>query len=119
MRQLPGIMGRIVDLHAALGALNPHPETSGELTLEVADEHAPWNSGRWRVLAESGHITVESADSEPGVSLDIQALTQAYWGTPSLDWLRQADRLRVNQERDYALLSALLPPKTVVLLDEF
>ncbi len=55
----------------------------------------------------------------PGVVLDIQALTQAYWGQPGLDRLRATGRLSVTDETQYALLSRLLPPRVCYLQDFF
>ena len=51
----PTTQGRIVDVQKALAAWKPNPAAQGAVTIEVADEHAPWNTGVWRVELEAGH----------------------------------------------------------------
>ena len=64
-------------------------------------------------------VTVERTTEEPGVSMDIQALSQAFWGQPSLAMLRNAGRIEVVDERQYELLSLGLPPRVCYLQDFF
>jgi predicted acetyltransferase len=115
----PAAMGRVVDVQAALEAQRPSERLRGELVAAIADEHAPWNAGTWRITVEGGRVQVERSSREAGVSLDIQALTQAYWGTPSLLDLRRWDRVAVRDDSHFAVLSALLPPAPVWLHDDF
>ena len=115
----PQAMSRIVDAAAALGALRPDPGIRGSAVVSVRDEAAPWNSGSWRISVDSGAVEVRAESREPGVELDIQALSQAYWGSPSLDWLRNAGRIQVRDDSQLELLRRLLPPRTVLLLDDF
>ncbi len=115
----PLFMGRIVDVPAALTALRPEAGLSGRLILQVADSQCEWNNGTFSVTLEAGHVTVAPTRDTPGVTLDIQTLSQAYWGQPSLDLLRTAERLAVSDESQYALLSRLLPPHICFLRDFF
>jgi predicted acetyltransferase len=123
-RASPVFMGRLVDLADAVAIL-PVPEgvKDGAMMLAVRDEHAPWNDGRWRVTSESGRARWEpvagGGGGEAGVSLDIQALSQAFWGTPSLTALRAAGRVSVNDEDAFTLLAGLLPSAPVYTLDDF
>jgi predicted acetyltransferase len=113
------VMGRIVDLQSAITALKPDPAIRGSGVFLLKDEHAPWNAGNWQLTVEEGHAEVTRTDREPGVSLDIQALTQAYWGMPSLLELRRAERLTVHNEADFTFLSDVFPAKTVWTIDDF
>lgn len=115
----PVVQARIVDVVPALSALKPPPEVSGEVVLSIKDETAPWNIGGFRVTVQSGHVQVTPAAAEPGVALDIQALTQAYYGVPDLDAVRSAGRLRVHNEVGYQLLNSLLAGPTMWLNDHF
>ncbi len=115
----PLFMGRVVDVTPALAALKPPADLAGTVILKVADGHCDWNDGTFAVKIESGHVTAAPSNAEPGVALDIQAFTQAYWGQPSLDRLRAAGRLDVSDEASFALLSALLPPAVCFLADFF
>jgi predicted acetyltransferase len=116
---VPCGMGRIVDVPAAMQALRPPGTLRGSSVLAVEDEHASWNAGTWRVTVEGGGVEVSRTDASAGVSLDIQALTQAYWGTPSLYDLRAANRMGVHDEADFALLANILPSHKVWLYDDF
>ncbi len=115
----PQGMSRVVDLKPALEALKPDSSLMGSATIAVRDEKAPWNAGTWRVSADSGAVRVRADTGDAGVIMDIQALTQSYWGSPSLDWLRKARRVEVRSESDYDLLRLLLPARPVLMLDGF
>ena len=115
----PLFMGRVVDVQAALTALRPELGLSGKIVLQVADEQCDWNEQTFTVTVDAGHVTVAPTQDAPGVALDIQTLSQAYWGQPSLERLRAAERLSVNDEAQYALLSRLLPPRICFLRDFF
>jgi predicted acetyltransferase len=115
----PLFMGRIVDVAAAFAALRPEPELNGKVILKVTDDNADWNRQTYSVTMEQGQVTVVPVQDEPGVTLDIQTLSQAYWGQPSLDHLRMAGRFSVTNEAQYALLARLLPSTICYLQDGF
>ena len=103
------------------GSLCPasRPGLAGQVVLQVQDGHCEWNNGTFAVSVEAGQGTVQATTDAPGVVLDIQAMTQAYWGQPGLDRLRAAGRLSVSDEAQYGLLSRLLPPRVCYLQDFF
>ena len=115
----PLFMGRVVDVPAALTALHPNANDFGRLVLSVADLQCDWNNQHFGVTCEAGQVSIAPTRETPGVSLDIQTLSQAYWGQPSLDFLRDAGRVTVTDEGQYALLSRLLPPRICFLRDFF
>lgn len=115
----PLFMGRVVDVAAAFSKLRPDPALTGKIVLQVADGQCEWNRKTFAITLEAGHVTASPTTSAPGITLDIQALTQAYWGQPSLDLLRTAGRLSVADEAQYTQLSRLLPPQTCFLNDFF
>jgi predicted acetyltransferase len=109
----PTTQGRIVDVQRALGAWKTTSEApQGGVNIKVADEHAPWNAGVWRVEIEAGQATVKRTDAPPNVSLSIQALSQAYYGTPTVAEIRDAEHIEVHDESGYATFRALFdgPP---------
>ena len=112
-------MARVVDVAGALQAWKPSTSAHGHFTLGVQDENAPWNTGTWQVEFEGGHISVEPTQQAPQVSLDIQALSQAYFGTPTVDELRRNDRLQVQEEAGYTALRDLLAGPPAWLNDGF
>ncbi len=103
-------MGRVVDVAPALTALTSPEKLTGQVVMRVSDPHCDWNDQTFAVSMEDGHVTVAASDAEAGVTLDIQAFSQAYWGQPSLHLLRSAGRITVTDEAQYQLLTALLPP---------
>lgn len=119
----PVFSGRVVDFAAAMTRLELPPDTpNGTLTFQLEDEHAPWNTGTWRIIVEGGrvHATIQVGGlEEADVTADIQAISQAFWGTPDLTALRRAGRLTVTNEPGFALLSRLLPSTPVFSLDHF
>lgn len=115
----PLFMGRVVDVPAALTALRPETDWAGKIVLQVSDPQCDWNSQTFAVTVDAGHVTAQPSQDTPGVALDIQTLSQAYWGQPSLDRLRAAERLSISDESQYALLSRLLPPRICFFKDFF
>ncbi len=115
----PLFMGRIVDAAAAFGALRTDPGLSGRVALTLTDEHADWNRRTFAVEMEGGQVTAAEVQEDPAITMDIQTLSQAYWGQPSLDQLRTSGRLSVTDEAQYALLARLLPPTVCYLQDGF
>lgn len=115
----PSGMGRVVDAKAALEAIRPPEDARGEAVVSIADGRAPWNEGTWRIVAEGGRVEAARTNRVPGVALDIQALTQAYWGTPSLEELRRWERVEPRDESQFALLARILPSAPAWLHDDF
>ena len=115
----PLFMGRVVDVQPALAALRPDAELAGKIVLQVSDSQCDWNRKTFAVTLDAGQVTAVPTQNAPGVSLDIQTLSQAYWGQPSLDFLRSAGRVTVTDEGHYALLARLLPPRVCFLRDFF
>jgi len=89
------------------------------MTVQVFDESADWNTRTWRLNCEGRKVMVQPTDAAPQVSMDIQALSQAYFGTPDLDALRRAERLMVYNEPGYALLRAFLDGPPMWMNDDF
>ena len=115
----PLFMGRVVDVAAALSALHPPRGVEGRLNVGVHDPQCEWNNRVFAVALEDGRVAVSPTAAPPGLRLDVQGLTQAYWGQPSLTLIRQAGRLTVGDETQFALLSRLLPPAVTYLQDYF
>ena len=115
----PTAMSRIVDVPAALRSWQPHVDAGGSVTLAVTDEAAPWNAGTWRVEFSRGEVRITPTDSPPQVSMDIRALSQAYFGTPALPEIRAAERMTVHDEAGFHALRDLLDGPPMWLNDHF
>ncbi len=56
-----------------------------DVVVEVADEHAPWNAGTWRIHADdAGAAVVERTDADADLRMPVQALGSAYLGGGNL-----------------------------------
>jgi predicted acetyltransferase len=89
---------RLVDVGAALSA---RAYASDEpVVLEVADEHCPWNTARWRV--EAGRA--EQTDELPDLRLEVAALGSAYLG--GFTFRQLAEALRAEELKKGALARA-------------
>jgi predicted acetyltransferase len=69
-----GIWARIVDLEAALSARGY--ADAAAVVLEIVDDAASWNAGRWRV----GPDGVERTDAEADLRLGVAGLGSVYFG---------------------------------------
>ncbi len=70
---------RLVDLPEALTARGYAAPC--DLVLDVVDDAAPWNAGRWHLhVGDSGESEVERTDDEPDLRLSAQALGSLYLG---------------------------------------
>lgn len=115
----PETQGRVVDVKAALEAWKPKQEANSSVILKIEDECAPWNTGTWRVECEARTVQVLPSEATPQVTMDIQAFSQAYYGTPGVDALRAADRLVVSDETGYGVFRALLDGPPMWMNDGF
>jgi GNAT superfamily N-acetyltransferase len=78
---------RLVDLPEALAARGY--EADGDVVVEVRDEAAPWNAGRWRIRVKDGTADVTRTDDDAEVSLSVGALGAAYLGGSNLAAMRR------------------------------
>jgi GNAT superfamily N-acetyltransferase len=78
---------RLVDLPESL-AMRGY-EADGNVVVEIADEAAPWNAGRWRIRVKDGTADVARSDDDAEVSLSIVALGAAYLGGGNLAAMRR------------------------------
>lgn len=69
---------RLVDLGAAW-PLRSY-DAACDVVVEVEDRFAPWNAGRWRLVARDGTGEATRTDAEADVLLDVDVLGAAYLG---------------------------------------
>jgi len=109
----PVVQARIVAVAAAFNDWRPVTQQSGSATFLLQDANCAWNTGTWRVNYEGGRTAIQRTNNAPQVSLDIQALSQAFYGYPTLPILRDAGRITVHDEKGmnalHTLLDGLLP----------
>ena len=73
---------RIVDLPAALS--HRRYADACDVVVDVTDEQAPWQAGRWRIVVSGGEAQAERTDAAPDAELPIAALGAAYLGGGNL-----------------------------------
>lgn len=64
-------MGRVVDVRGLTGI----GAGTGEIVLQIVDDHAPWNMGIFRFTGRDGTLTVEERSSTPEATITIQGLS--------------------------------------------
>jgi len=87
VKQYDSLWVRLVDLPEALAARGY--EADCDVVLEVADDVAPWNAGRWRLRVKDGAAEATRTDDDAGVSLPVAALGAAYLGWGNLAHMRR------------------------------
>ena len=88
VRPYDSLWVRLVDLPVALAARGY--EAACDVVVEVADEPAPWNAGRWRIRVKDGTADVSRTDDDADLSLPVSALGAAYLGGANLAALHRA-----------------------------
>jgi len=93
---------RLVDVEAAW-PLRTY-ESDCDVVVEVRDRHAPWNAGRWRLIATSGTGAASHTDSPADVTLDVAALGAGYLGH-GIGGLLRAGLVQEHRRGSYAELA--------------
>lgn len=112
-----GPMVRVVDVPATLSALS-YPVVDGNVVLEVSDDVADWNDGRFRLTVDRGTGRCESTVADPTARLDIAGLSQMAVGNRTATDLARAGRLEATDDA-IATLDRLFPPTPVYIRDRF
>ncbi|MCH8978097.1 MAG: GNAT family N-acetyltransferase [Armatimonadetes bacterium] len=109
-------MYRAISVQGALAALKP--ESTGEFTIEVGDEHLPENRGPWIVRFTPECVSVEKTDKAT-ITIDIRQFSQALMGSPSLHDLATAGLLETSDANALRDAEKLLTPMPVVCMEFF
>lgn len=111
-------MLRLVDAAGAVAARGWPSSARGAVHLDIADEHAPWNGGRWVLDVSEG-----AASLTPGGQGTVEATVgglSAWWaGYASATRLSRTGHLRSADPAALALMDQLLPASPPVLPDFF
>lgn len=123
-----GPMFRLVDVPAALTALDPDPGLETAFTLAVDDPLVDWHERPVRVAVADGAVDAERVDPagsgsvDADVSAGIGALSQLYAGYRGVDDLRTHAALDLSNDAVEGLaadLAALFPPRRTFLREGF
>lgn len=119
MEKVPDMMARIVDFQAFLSRYPFDVEAEDTLVLEVLDEYAPWNNGKWQLTLSPGkQPQIVATDEAADITASIQAWSQALLGYKELVELAAYDRFT----GDWSTIDRLqnwLPKGKPVLADYF
>ncbi len=115
----PSGMGRIVNVAKALESRSAPYDVNGKVIVKVEDNQAPWNQGNWEISIADRKVDIRKTEMPAGIELDINALSQAFWGSPDLHMLRNIGKVNVADEGQWELLRTLLPASHVWLYDDF
>ena len=115
----PGPMVRIVDLNAAVEALDYPESLTGSLTVGVRDPLVEANDGRFEVAFESGDASVSETTADPDVEFDIGSLSQLYLGYLDIHALQTVGDVAVRNEEAVDLLETAYPERNIFLREHF
>ncbi len=82
VRPYDSVWVRLVDLAPALASRGY--EADGDVVVEVTDDSAPWNAGRWRIRVSGGTADVTRTDDPAELTLPVAALGAAFLGGANL-----------------------------------
>lgn len=108
-------MLRLVDLPAAVAARGWPAGVAGTVHLQVRDEHAPWNDGRW-VLEVADGAACATPGGDGAVEASIGGLSCWWSGYAAASRLVRTGHLR-GPVAEVATLDRLLPAAPPVLVD--
>jgi predicted acetyltransferase len=114
-------MLRVVDLPAAVGARGwPTAQylATTRVDIEVVDEHAPWQSGRHRLVVDGGKVLCEPG-GEGTVRMPARALGPWYAGSADTAMLRRAGLLEGDAEAARVLDLLTGAPRLPRMADSF
>ena len=102
-------MLRVVDVLPAVNGLRAEYQAVAPVNLELEDEFAPWNSGRYTIFVKDGRVIMEPGE-EASLSMDIGSFSQLVAGMCSAEELLSVGRIRGEDLLGAKLLSQILPP---------
>ena len=115
---------RIVDVEKFFPQKRFDPELDVAFTMQITDEHAPWNDGTFCFIIKDGLCTVEKTEGLPQVRITIQRLTQMAVGAVSPKRLAAIDGIQIvgtdeEKKKLSAMLEKVFPEKQSFLLEAF
>lgn len=111
-------MLRLIDAPGAVAARGWPALVSGAVHLEVADDHAPWNAGRWVLEVDGGAATL-TPGGQGTVQASIGGLSAWWAGYAPATRLARTGHLHCSDRAAVELLDQLLPASPPVLPDFF
>jgi predicted acetyltransferase len=111
-----GIMYRILDIPTALAAIKRND--SGEFCARVVDKDDPANNSTWHICfgPEGSHA---EKGGDPDLEMEIGALTQAFFGSPSLTNILAQGQAKVIRASGMQAAERFFSPANVHCLDFF
>lgn len=117
----PGPMIRIVDVREALSTLSYPDGIETDLTIDLSDDLAEWNDGRFRLSITAGTGTCKRTDSEddPDLETSIATLSQTVVGFRSIDRAERVGDFDVASLAAREALVAAFPTEETFLREGF
>ncbi|MEZ5178438.1 MAG: GNAT family N-acetyltransferase [Acidimicrobiales bacterium] len=109
-------MLRLVDAAGAVAARGWRPGLRGAVDLDVVDDHAPWNAGRWRLEVDDGEARLVPGGTG-AVRLGIGALSSWWAGYARARTLASAGLLACADAAALASFDAVGATSPPILVD--
>lgn len=115
---------RIVDVENFFPQKRFAPELNESFTMQIIDEHAPWNDGIFCFSISDGGCVVQKTDAAPQMRITIQRLTQMAVGFAPVKKLAAIDGIEIfgdseEKEKLTSMLEKVFPEKQSFLLEAF
>ncbi|WP_211749491.1 GNAT family N-acetyltransferase [Paenibacillus sp. Marseille-Q4541] len=120
---VPYFMGRIVDMESFLQQYTFETDKSSELTIQIDDPTAPWNTGIWSISindkgqAQAKLLTLEE-EINADLTGDIQTFSALFMGYKRPQQLFNMNKLQ-GQSQKVTELENLIPQGQTFLMDFF
>lgn len=114
----PFMMARCLDVQLALEQLTEVEKAlKGSFVLRVTDKLL--GDVNFRVSVGAGSLSVERADADCDISMDVGAFTQLYFGAFSAGELHEAGAIDCSHHEQLLLLDKLLPKQRTYINEYF
>ena len=109
-------MNRVIDAAGALELIEA-PVGGGSFVLSVYDKFLPFNSGRYLIEWEAGHLSVKTTDKTPDAETGIETLAQLTAGYLTFPQILNRKNFQIHSKHE--TLAALFPRKNLFMTEMF
>ncbi len=107
------MMMRVVDFEDYCQSIAIPESASEGVTMELSDDHCPWNNGTYRLVPTDGRLEAQRSDKEPDIKLTAFHLSELIGGQTPPTLLRSLGSI-VCSQGTARRLDSIFPPDNFV-----
>ena len=120
MHRQPYVMGRIVDIQKALASISLPTTQDIKFKMKVDDKFYTYNDGTYLIENKSGTLKITPIyDKNPHIKLDINTLTQLFWGYLTVDIAVREGNIIYSDTRFVDMLKAVFTESTTMIYEDY